>query len=102
MLQRDVNGNWRHPGNSYYPHKARLCVGWPGYLKWMKKVIAFLHVLNFRDTDGAFRIALKRNAPVRAYDFGGSAFAIDGSTISGGVKRYLVIDCGSASFAGFA
>ena len=32
----------------------------------------FLHVLNFRDTDGAFRIVLKRNALVRAYDFGGS------------------------------
>ena len=40
MLQRDVNGNWRHPGASYYPHKAHLCVGWPGYLEWMKKVIA--------------------------------------------------------------
>ena len=40
MLQRDVNGNWRHPGTSYYPHKACLCVGWPGYLKWMRKVMA--------------------------------------------------------------
>ncbi len=56
MLQRDVNGNWRHPGNSYYPHKARLCVGWPGYLKWMRKVIAFLHVLNFRTRTGRFAL----------------------------------------------
>ena len=40
MLQRDINGGWRKPQVSYYPHKAKLCVSWPGYLKWMKKVIA--------------------------------------------------------------
>ena len=39
MLQRDINGGWRKPQVSYYPHKAKLCVSWPGYLKWMKKVI---------------------------------------------------------------
>ena len=39
ILQRDFNGNWRRPNVSYYPHKAKLCVGWPGYLEWMKKVI---------------------------------------------------------------
>ena len=39
MLQRGFDGNWRAPDTSYYPHKAWLCVGYPGYLEWMKKVM---------------------------------------------------------------
>ena len=60
----------------------------------------FLHVLNFWDTEKAFRITLKRDTPIRAYDFDGSAVSIDGRTISGRVKNYLVIDCGSFTVAG--
>ena len=54
----------------------------------------FLHVLNFWDDEKRFGIALKQGAPLKTFDLGGSAVAIDGRTVSGRVRNYVVIDCG--------
>ena len=37
-LQRDVNGNWRHPEAEYYPHRAKLCCSYPEYQDYMKNL----------------------------------------------------------------
>ena len=54
----------------------------------------FLHVLNFWDDEKRFGIALKQGAPLKTFDLGGSAVAIDGRMVSGRVRNYVVIDCG--------
>jgi hypothetical protein len=52
-----------------------------------------IHVLNFWDEEKKFRVELKRDMSVNAYDFDGSRINIDSRTISGAVKHYLVIEC---------
>lgn len=56
-----------------------------------------IHVLNFWDEEKRFRITLKKDMSVKTFDLGDNAVAIDGRTISGRVKTYLVIDCGEAT-----
>jgi hypothetical protein len=56
-----------------------------------------IHVLNFWDEEKRFRITMKKDMSVKTFDLGDNAVAIDGRTISGRVKTYLVIDCGEAT-----
>ena len=79
---------------SYYPHKAEFGDGVFIEPRINAEGKLFLHVLNFWDIESEFRITLKRNAPVWTCDFDGSAVSIDGRTISGRVKNYLIVDCG--------